>query len=229
MHQSLLHPLALMFVEIGTAQLSIGFPLGQDLVADDQDRMCQRHQRPFFATPSGNPPILSGQIGFFGFGSGMRNFNQDLTEPDIALAGLAAESLATAFRLTPGIVSSQSMTACSFSKRHPISAPLRSMASSSVSRGLHCGVDHESMMGHQVPHDRLRKPRPFRAQATPRQFRQPLGVSFSRHKRFQDGACGDPADIGDHRGQLDMGILQPGLQAIRPAERALQSEGCESG
>jgi hypothetical protein len=69
------------------------------MVNNDQNRMRQRHQRAFLATPSGNPPILSGQIGLFGFGGDMRNLNQNLPEPDIAFAGLAAQALVPTFRI----------------------------------------------------------------------------------------------------------------------------------
>jgi hypothetical protein len=58
--------------------------------------------------------------------------------------------------------------------------------------------DHEGLMRAKVPHDRLRQQRPFGAQAASRQFCAHLGVSFSCHQGFQDGACRDPANIGDH-------------------------------
>src|ERR1051326_3250106 len=61
--------------------------------------MGQRHQRAFLATPSRNPPVLGGQIGLFGFGGDMRNLDQNLPEPDIAFAGLAAESPAPTSRI----------------------------------------------------------------------------------------------------------------------------------
>ena len=96
MDQALLHALSFALIEIRATHLPIGFPFGQDLVDDDQNRMCQGHQCPFLAPPGCNSPVLGGQRGVFGFGRHMGDLDQDLPEPDIAFARFATEALAPA-------------------------------------------------------------------------------------------------------------------------------------
>ena len=73
--QALLYALAVLVIKVGCAQLSIWLTPGEDVVDDDEDGMPQRHERTFLAPPCGDAPVLGRQVGGFGFGRNMRDFD----------------------------------------------------------------------------------------------------------------------------------------------------------
>ncbi len=83
-------------IKAGHAQVSIWLASLQNVIDNYQDGVAQRHQRPLLAPAGGYPPVLGHQIGVFGLGGYVGDFDQDLPEPGIGLAGLATQPLASA-------------------------------------------------------------------------------------------------------------------------------------
>ncbi len=69
----------------------VGLLSGKDMVDDDQDGMSERDQGAFFATTGGDPPVLGSQIGLLRLTGDMGDLDQDLHNPSVAFAGLAAQ------------------------------------------------------------------------------------------------------------------------------------------
>src|SRR3972149_31466 len=87
--------------EIIPAQVLVADPLGQQVVRDDQDRMCYRADR-LLVTPAGaDPVILRPKVAILAPASGQGSFRQPYAEPAVSLPCLPALSLAGAL-IIPG-------------------------------------------------------------------------------------------------------------------------------
>ena len=71
--------------------------------------------------------------------------------------------------------------------------------------------EHEGVMGREVADDSLLQQCPLRAQPTTGEFCEGGGIGFAGQEGCEDGAGGDPSDIGDDGGQLDIGIFEHGF------------------
>ena len=74
--------------------------------------------------------------------------------------------------------------------------------------------NQKGMMGGEVTDDSLSEDLALAPHPAYRQFGQGGGISLPRNQGRQDRAGGCPTDIGDDRGQLDVGIFEYGLQPI---------------
>lgn len=91
------------------------------------------------------------------------------------------------------------------------------MAASRYSEVLQVGellAQQKDVVGLQPPDDRLGERVPLGPQLPPRQLGQRPGVGFAVEQALQDLARREPAHIGDHCGELDVGVLQHRLQPI---------------
>ena len=92
-----LDALMVTLVKVVFTQVSIGLLARKQVVSNDQNRVPNRHQRPFRASPSGNPVILCLQIRMLAARGTMRGFGQGGAQPTAPLAGLARLAFARAF------------------------------------------------------------------------------------------------------------------------------------
>ena len=96
MHQPLLDALPLQFIAVRHAEFVVWLPTGKDGIDHHQNGMSQRDQCSLLPAPRRNPPLLRRQVGVFRLGGHVRNLDQHLPEPDIALPGFAAQPFAAA-------------------------------------------------------------------------------------------------------------------------------------
>ncbi len=91
MDQALLDALPLELIEVRYSKLVVGLPTRQNVIDHDEDRMPERDERPLLPPPGCNPPVVCGQVGVFRPRGHMRDLDQHLPQPDIALPGFAAQ------------------------------------------------------------------------------------------------------------------------------------------
>src|SRR5215216_4200089 len=81
--------------EVVATKVGIVTIIGEQMPGDHQDRVADRARRLLLANPAGQPPELRRQVGVAAAGRRPGAFGQHLTQPAVALGGLARAALAT--------------------------------------------------------------------------------------------------------------------------------------
>jgi len=90
LHEPPLHPMLFPLVKVRRTQLLIVRPPRQHHIDDGEDGRPERNEGAFLPPAGGNPFVLGCEIRVFRFGGDLGNCDEDLPQPQIPFARLAA-------------------------------------------------------------------------------------------------------------------------------------------